>query len=372
MRILHLIDSLAPGGAQRQLVTLLGALDPAEAESAVAVYHKIDHFRPEVEASGSSLYELGGAGGRDPRVSFRLGALMRRGRYDLVHSWLRTPGVIARVASTLVDGPPVVVSERNTDLGMSRRSVAIERLLARRARLMIVNAEAIGRNVERLVPAWKGRIRVVHNGLRWTEPTERELSLSRAFRREHARDNDVLLGVVGRVEPQKAPLLLLEALEMLSDPALSRLRVVWIGKAIDSALVETAVARAKTPRLAGRFEFLPEKRDIGGVYTALDGLVLPSRWEGFPNAVLEALGHGRPVVATDVGDTSKLVLDGVTGWLVPPEDPRALAAALEALVSSPPARLREMGEEGARLARVDYSDTRLADGTMSVYREALA
>ncbi len=370
MKVLHLIDSLAPGGAQRQLVTLLGALDPTVVEASVAVYHDIDHFRPEVEASGAKLYRLGGRGGRDPRVPLRLAALMRRERYDLVHSWLRTPGVLARVASVLAGGPPVIVSERNVDLGRYGRSVALERILARRARLMIVNAEAIAREIERLVPAWTGRTRVVYNGFRWTEPTERDLSLARAFRRGHAGETDVLLGVVARIEKQKAPLVLLDALERVPDDVRSRLRIVWVGRPNDRALAAEVAARAS--HLDGRFEDLPDTREVRSVYLALDGLVLPSLWEGFPNVVLEALGHGRPVVATDVGDTARMVEDGVTGWLVPPGDPDSLARALEEFVSSPPSRLREMGEEGARLARVDYSDTRLAEGTVAVYREALS
>lgn len=371
LRVLHLIDSLAPGGAQRQLVTLLAALDRSEVEASVAVYHRLDHFKPEVEASGAPIHELGGSGGRDPRVTIRLARLMAGGRYDVVHSWLRTPGVLARVAAMLSHGPPVIVSERNVDLGRSARSVALERVLARRARFMIVNAEAIGRGVERFVPAWKGRIRVVHNGLRFIEPSERDLEHARSFRREHVAETEMLLGVVGRIEAQKAPLLLLDALERLPRDIAARVKVVWVGKEIDAGLAGAVRARARSPRLEGRFELVPETREIRSVYIAMDGLVLASRWEGLPNVVLEALGNGRPAIATDVGDTSKLVSTGSTGWLVPPDDPEALARAIAEFVRSSPSRLREIGERGARLVRDEYSDTRLAEGTVAVYREAL-
>ena len=371
MKVLHLIDSLASGGAQRQLVTLLSALADSGLDLSVAIYHPLYHFRPEVEDSGARLIVLGGKGGRDPRVLIGLARLLSRSDYDLVHSWLRTPGILARMAATVVGGPPVVVSERNTDLGASWWSIPVERMLARRAVAMIANADAVAEHVERLVPAWRGRIDVVHNGVSERARSEVNAAAVTAFRERHAREHEVLLGVVARVQKQKAPLLLLKALEGLADDLLSRVRVVWIGEEIDASLAAETRRAAEVPRLLGRFELLPSTRDVSQVYAAIDALVLPSLWEGFPNVVLEAMANGRPVVASDVGDTRKLVRNGMTGWLVPPGDVTSLSGALGDLLSASPLARRKMGEEARRVAVSEYSAARLAERTMEVYRRVL-
>jgi len=143
VRVLYLIDSLGPGGAQRQLVTLVRSLDQTLVAPEVAVYHPLSHFRPELDAAGVPVHLLDGSGGRDPRVITGLARLLARERYDIVHSYLRTPGTLARLAALFSRGTRIVVSERNIDLGHSRGRVVIERLLCRRADAMIANADAI-------------------------------------------------------------------------------------------------------------------------------------------------------------------------------------------------------------------------------------
>ena len=112
IRVLYFIDSLSSGGAQRQLVTLVRALDRRDVDPVVATYHPLDHFRCDLEEAGVPLLYVGPGRARDPRVLVRLVGALRSGGFDLVHSFLRTPGDLARVAAWLCGGPPVIVSER--------------------------------------------------------------------------------------------------------------------------------------------------------------------------------------------------------------------------------------------------------------------
>lgn len=375
LRVLYLIDSLGPGGAQRQLVTLVRALDRTVVEANVAYYHPIEHFRPELEEAGVPLHGLGpraaSRGGRDPRVTFRLARLIGHDSYDLVHSYLRTPGVLARAAGMIVTGTPMIVSERNLGLGDSRVRLALERALSRRAAAMITNAEAIRDEVVHLVPAWDGRVHVVPNGIEWEEPTDEERAKAAAFRREHAGGAEVLLGALGRVEHQKAPEVFVGALEMLPAESLERLRVVWVGPRIDAELASRVESRVTQAQLDDTFAFLPATRESRSFYLGVDGVVMPSRWEGMPNVVLESLAHGTPVVATDVGDSALLVEPPRAGWLVPPEDPEALATAISRLLDSPAAERAEMGARGACYVLEEFSASRLADRTVEVYERVL-
>jgi len=129
---------------------------------------------------------------------------------------------------------------------------------------------------------------------------------------------------LGRLTHQKGPEVLIEALRRLPHPP--PLRVIGDG---DLRPRLEAAARGLPVSFVGR---VPEER-VAAEIAGARALVFPSRWEGFPNAVLEALERGLPVVASDVGAIRTLVRDGETGVLVPPEDPAALAAGIERVLA---------------------------------------
>jgi starch synthase (maltosyl-transferring) len=371
VRVLYVIDSLSSGGAQRQLVSLVTHLDRADVEPEVAVYHDLDHFRPDLEAADVPVHRIEGRGGRDPTVLRNLAAQLRSGEYDVVHSYLITPGILTRLAAGRLRRHATVVSMRNVLRGVPQSSLLLERALARRAELMIANADAVRRDVEAKLPAWRGRVRVVPNGAGLPCLSDAHTSRARELRAALASEGEFLLGVVGRMELQKNPLGLLDAVALLPERMKERLRIAWVGAPTDTSLVEAVKRRIASEGWEDRVVLLPPTRDIGAFYTALDALVLPSFWEGFPNAVLEALAHGRPAVATDVGDASAMVVPGETGWLVPPEDAGALAQGVLAAMKTAPGRRSAMGEAGRALVQERFSIERLVGNTVAVYAEAL-
>lgn len=372
LRVLYLIHTLGQGGAQRQLVTLVNALDRELVSPEVAYYFGLDLFRPDLEKSATPVHVLGRRGARDLRVALRLAALVRRARYDLIHAYLDTPGILARIASPGPHAPPVVLSERSVDLGRLARRMVLEHLLQKRAAAIIANAHAVKRHVERTLPAWRGRVHLVPNGVAWSEPSEEMVREAAAFRLRHTRGGrDVLLGAVGRLSDEKNPHLLLDALEILPSDALARLAVVWVGAMRDRALLESVCNRVETLGMSDAVRFVPETRAVRAVYLAIDGLILTSRWEGCPNSVLEALADARPVLSTDVGDAGLFVKTGRTGWLVPEGDAGALASAIAEFLSSSRERLAGMGSAGSELVRREYSAERLVERTMDVYRRVL-
>jgi glycosyltransferase involved in cell wall biosynthesis len=116
--------------------------------------------------------------------------------------------------------------------------------------------------------------------------------------------------------------------------------------------------------------FLGRLDDVGPLLLAADAVVLPSRWEGLPLALLEALARGRPVVASAVGGIPDVIEDGVHGRLVPPEDAAALAAALEDFARRSDAALR-LGRAGQRRVRESYTWERVVESFESIYDEVL-
>ena len=372
--MLYLIDGLGSGGAQRQLVTLVNGLDRAIVQPEVALYHPVLDFVPELAETSTPVHQLGVRGGRDPRVALRLRALIREQRFDIVHSYLRTPGVLARLVTLGSTLPKIVVSERSTDLGHSAVRLLVERMLAERGDSMIVNAETIGRHVEGLIPSWQGRISVIHNGISWDDVSDDQIAQGERFRGRYVSGTDeLLLGVVARLSAEKNPHLLLDALLRLPESSAARLRVIWIGACRDRGLMSSVRERLAATGWDRRVHLLPATRttETRSVYLAIDGLVLPSNREGFPNAVLEALAHGRPVIATDVGDARLLVDHGKTGWVIPSSDPDALAAAIGEFADTPADKRRRMGEMGSAFVLKEYSVERLVERTLDVYFRVL-
>jgi glycosyltransferase involved in cell wall biosynthesis len=130
------------------------------------------------------------------------------------------------------------------------------------------------------------------------------------------------------------------------------------------------VRQAQGGPVADRIHFAGPRADIPELLQACTLLVLPSRWEGLPNVVLEAMAAGRPVVATAVEGTTELLQDGCNGVLVPPGSASALAQALAGLLDAP-ARLAEMGRAAQRIASQQYPWERCVCAFDELYRGLL-
>jgi glycosyltransferase involved in cell wall biosynthesis len=122
--------------------------------------------------------------------------------------------------------------------------------------------------------------------------------------------------------------------------------------------------------LNDRVVFTGPREDVASVLSALDVFVLTSHTEGLPNAVMEAMAAGLPVVATRAGGTDELVEEAVTGHLVEPGDGPALSEKVAALLRDPDARLR-MGQAGLRRIEREFSIERMVERTVALYDEVL-
>ena len=130
-------------------------------------------------------------------------------------------------------------------------------------------------------------------------------------------------------------------------------------------------ALVRALNLSDRFHFVGGITNLGEYLSTADIFVLPSRSEGFSNAIVEAMAAALPVVATSVGGNAEAVEDGVTGLLVPSEDPAALSAAITGLLSDP-SQARTMGIAGKALAAENFTTEAMMNRITAVYRDLLA
>jgi glycosyltransferase involved in cell wall biosynthesis len=163
------------------------------------------------------------------------------------------------------------------------------------------------------------------------------------------------VGAVGRLSPEKGFDVFVRAAAIVARhrPDVS---FVLYGEGPLRPALEELIRREG---LVGRFVLGGFRQDLPAVLPQLDVAVSSSHTEGLPVALLEAMAAGLPVVATRVGGTPEVVADGVTGLLVPPNDPAALAAKVMALLDDP--RRAAMGEAGRRRVRDEFTFEAMAE-----------
>jgi glycosyltransferase involved in cell wall biosynthesis len=177
----------------------------------------------------------------------------------------------------------------------------------------------------------------------------------------------IVLAHVGRLAPVKGQRELLEAVASLRTDGL---RAVFFGRDLErgGAYRRELELCANELGLGGVIHFAGFRADAAAALREADALVLPSWIEGLPLAVLEAMAHAKPVVATAVGGTPEAVLEGQTGLLVPPRDVPALAAALRALIEDEDLRLR-LGAAGRERVEARFRATAMTERILQLYDE---
>ncbi len=336
IRLLYVVNNFVAGGAERHLLEMWRGLDRDRFEVAIACFHRIGQFTPDVEALGLPIHVLGVPGRiyapAGWRGLLRLVNVIHAFRPDIVHGYLQGPNLFAALAGRACGVPVVAVAKRNVDAFETPRQVTLQRIAHRLAtHVTAVSAAVAETSVALGVP--RERVTVILNGVDVSR-----FGVAPATRAELGLEEGVpVIGSVGCLEPRKDYGTLLEALARLTADG-RRAQLVIAG---EGRLRDALTAQARALGLAVRF--LGERRDVERLLPVMDVFVLSSRQEGIPNALLEAMAAGRPCVATRVGGVPEVMADGRTGWIVPPSDPAVLAGALAEALADP----REAARRGA-------------------------
>ncbi|MDR7608740.1 MAG: glycosyltransferase [Armatimonadota bacterium] len=343
-RVLHVITRLVVGGAQENTLLTVGGLQARGYEVELAagpetgsegvlpvpeaiVFHRIPTLVREIRPVA------------DLRALWDLYRLMRRG-YDVVHTHTSKAGVLGRIAARLARVPVVVhtphghVYHGYGGRVRSRLFAWVERVLARWTDVLVALTESERREHLAEKVGRPEQWRVVPSGVeieRYRKPT--------SLRRSDLGlpEPSFVVGCVARLVPVKG----------IEDAIAATARLVDLTPPVHLVLVGDGPQRGVLQKLAEqlgvreRVHFLGLRRDVPDLLPVFDILVLPSRNEGMGRVLVEAQAAGVPVVAARVGGVPDLVAEGLTGRLVPPGDPAALAAAI-----------RSLAEDGATLTQM--------------------
>jgi glycosyltransferase involved in cell wall biosynthesis len=172
---------------------------------------------------------------------------------------------------------------------------------------------------------------------------------------------------MGRIEPQKGQKTLVEACSLLANPAL---RLILVGEIVDEAYAGACREMARQKGMADRMVLTGHREDVAELLGNADIFASPSTGEAFSRAVIEAMAAGLPIVATDVGGTKEAVIEGVTGFIVPPADPGAMAGKILTLAADEPLR-RRFGTAARKRAEALFSIEGNVQKTEQIYDELL-
>lgn len=294
----------------------------------------------------------------------RLWRMLRRERADVLHMHTAVAAnVVARVVGRLA-GAKVVshlhIENHFRDNALGRAVYrALDNWTVRLSHAILAVSDDTRRALERQgYPS--GRIETIHNGVALPD----EPSSPRVRDELGIPESAPVIGVVARLCDVKGQREVIDALALLGNGT----RALVVGEDLETrgAYRDALERRAEERGVSDRVVFTGHRGDVPAILDALDVFVLPSWTEGLPMTVLEAMAHGRPVVATPVGGTPELVADGETGLLVPPRDPQRLADALRLLLSDPE-RARRMGEAGRRRVAERFSAEETERRVLEVY-----
>lgn len=302
---------------------------------------------------------------RLPEAVRALAQLIRSEKIDLLHTHDVKANAIGLLAVRLTGTPIVATAHgRIPNSPKAKAYGMLDRILLRRMDLVFAVSQKMadmllseGIPPERLALARNGIMLPEHPfGMRSGALLEEGL----------VREGEVVLGHVGRISPEKRVVALVNAFARVASE-FPTARLVLAGDGPD---VERARAAASAAALKGRVTFLGYRSDVDSVYGALDLFVLNSRTEGLPNAVLEAMAFGVPVVATAVGGTPELVRDGETGLLIPSGNADALVQAIRAALRDRPAAM-ERARRARELVEREFDMQQLSHGINEAYRRVV-
>ena len=357
-RLVLRVDSLLAGGAERIAVEVATRIDRERFDPLVIATRHTGPLEEPLQSAGVPYLLLGRRRGFSPRKLLRAHQAIRGA--DLLHAHKFGSNVWGALLARTTRVPLVVREPTFSGVRTVQRSLGYRFWIKPVARRIICPTPVVAKSLERDGIQLE-RICVIPNGVPLDAALPRELA-----RAELGLDpDDVVVGIVARLRPEKAHEVLFRAISRLS-PEIANLRLAVVG---DGPCRDALERAAHSLGIDDHVLWAGERRDARRVVSAFDVGVICSEWEGLPNAALETMAAGVPLVSTRVGNMSDL-LSGDAGMLVGINDDAALAAAIQRLLTNAD-WAREVARRGRSRIEQEHTMARMVTAFQDVYDEVL-
>lgn len=369
--IVHIIYRLGIGGLENGLVNLINTIPPEQFHHCIICLKDSTDFASRINRKDVSVYSMNRKEGRDWKLPLQVFRLLKKLRPDIAHT--RNLAAIECQLPALLAGIRFRVhSEHGWDVydpfGNNRKYQILRRFYSPIIHRFIPLSKELEEYLRDKIHVPKEKITRICNGVDtrlFNGIPDHRIRVADGLFNEAEQ---ILIGTIGRMHGVKDQTTLVKAFLTVVGrrPELKNfIRLVLIG---DGPLREEA-RQLLVAQGAGDLAWLPGARDdVPDILRGLDLFVLPSIAEGISNTILEAMATGLPVVATDVGGNSDLVVDGHTGRIVPKQDPGSLADAIEFYIDNPDMRIRH-GQNAKERILKEFSLAGMVEKYLGVYRE---
>jgi glycosyltransferase involved in cell wall biosynthesis len=369
-RIALVVGQLQMGGAERQLFELAVRLDRAKyAPFVVCLSQVAEPFATRLRERGVDVEVIARRGHRDPGRAWRLARILRQRDAHLAHSFLLAANAYTWTASSFPwPSRPYIASSRTCIPARGWFARQVHTLAFRSARRVIANSRRVMEFTRDTYGLDAGRIRVIPNGVDLAGVAQ-DMPAARAAAGAALKlpPDAVVVGGVGRLSTEKNPHLFVELAARVTRGR-QRVLFVLVG---DGPAMRDLRALVVSLGLGDRLLLPGAREDVSRLLPAFDVFVSTSNTEGMPNAVMEAMAAGLPVVATRVGGTEEVVEEGETGFLVEAGDLGALADRTGRLLDDEDLR-RRLGHRGRSRIESGFPVEKMVAATAALYDEALS
>ena len=371
--VAHIIFRLDVGGLENGLVNLINRIPAERFRHVIVSLTDYSAFRQRIQRPDVAVFALHKPPGNSPVTLVKLWRLLRQLRPDIVHT--RNLGALDAILPAVLAGVRVRIhGEHGRDVddldGTNTRRQIVRRLFRPFVNQYITVSQDLGSYLQQKIGVPASRIAQIYNGVDSERFHPAGTPGDGVLHADFAGPGYFVIGSVGRMQDVKDPLTLARAfvrLMQIMPNAEQRLRLVMVGDGplrarVNLMLVEAGVAQ---------YAWLPgERNDVARIMRGFDLFVLPSLAEGISNTILEAMATGLPVLATAVGGNPELIQAGVTGTLVPRDDPESMAHAMHAYAQSSEL-CRRHGIEARDAIERKFGMEAMANAYMSIYDKLL-
>lgn len=370
--ILFVIGSLEIGGAERQMATLIRHLHSRTHSCYVFSLQSNGPLRGYLGNLGVPVYsgklkkrDLLRAPWKLIPAQWKLIKIVRQLRPSVVHSLLPLATFMGALAGRMGGVPVVITSRRGLGNHQDRHLILkpLDRIANQLSYRVTVNSKAVWNDIINRDHIDESKLVLIYNAvestlfeeaLRYREKVRRELGI---------KPHEKVTIVVANLIPYKGHSDLLKAARQVVDQ-IPEAKFLLVGE--DRGIQKDLERGAQDLGISDGVVFMGQRSDIAELLAASDLSVLPSHEEGFSNVILESMSAGLSVVATCVGGNPEAVVDGVTGCLVPPRNPAAMAEKIVDLLGDPE-RAKSWGERGRKRVKELFTIERMVEGHLKLY-----
>ena len=365
IKVCYLIGQLGKGGAEKQLYELIKGINRKEFDPLVISLSQGGHWGKEIRKLNIQLTELQRRKSFEFARLFKLIKILKAEKPDIVHSYMFSANSYGRIAAIIGRVPLIIASERNVaEVGKDKGKfdIYIDKLLAAFSQGIICNSDKASSSLVEKYSFNRKKVFTVHNGIDINDfLKQRNYSSSKKSKRK-------VIGTVGSLCPQKNHRLFLDMAKIVLERSENKqIKFLIIGR---GPLRNELERYSKGLSIEANVVFTGEREDILELLQSMDVFVMTSLYEGLPNAIIEAMAAGVPVVATDVGGNSELVINRETGFLCRSNDAKALVEKVIGLISNENAA-QQLGKKGREKIVKEFTVEKMVNQTENIYRELL-